>query len=65
MPCNCDGYPEPSLAEQLEAREREGKRRFDELYKCHQEVVAERDQLRARVAQLERAIVDRATATST
>lgn len=65
MACNCDGYPEPTLSEMLDAREKEAKRRFDDLYKCHQEVVAERDQLRARVAQLERAIVDRAVSTST
>jgi hypothetical protein len=60
MPCDCSGYPEPSLAEQLERRELEAKRRFDELFKCHGEVVAERDYLLARVAELERAIVDRA-----
>lgn len=60
MPCTCDGYPEPSLAEQLESREREAKRRFDELYNCHQEVVAERDTLKAENEKLRQALVDKA-----
>ncbi len=57
MPCNCDGYPEPTLSEILDAREKEAKRRYDHLYSCHQDVVAERDRLLARVAELEQAIL--------
>lgn len=60
MPCNCDGYPEPTLVEQLASREREAKRRFDELYECHQRVVAERDSLLEENEKLKAALIKRA-----
>ena len=45
MPCDCDGFPEPSLWERVKRIQDQ----YDDLYRCHQEVVAERDDLKKRL----------------
>lgn len=59
MPCKCDGYPEPTLAEQLQAREQGMASKYQELYECHQRVVRERDALLDENAKLRQNIIDR------
>lgn len=54
MPCSCDG-PAPTLVEMVTNLQRQ----HEELYKCHQEKVAECDNLKARITELEHVILQR------
>ena len=58
MPCYCDEPPEP-LSEQLDRRERQAKRQYQELYDCHERVVKQRDALLLENKQLRESIIKR------
>ena len=48
MQCTCEGYSEPTLGEKVTQMEEN----YAKLTKCHAEVVAERDKLKEKVADL-------------
>ncbi len=48
MPCSCEGYPEPTIEEQVANL----RQKYETLYACHQQVVAERDRLLEQNAKL-------------